>query len=53
MSFSSIDWHFPNTKQLQRIGIKPDIKVERTTETIIKGNDAILERALEFIKMGR
>ncbi|MBJ7429528.1 MAG: hypothetical protein JHD28_11320 [Bacteroidia bacterium] len=53
VSFSSIDWHFPDTKQLQRIGIIPDIKVERTVETIIKGNDAILERALEFIKMGR
>lgn len=53
VGFSSLDWHFPNTTQLQRIGITPDIKVERTAETIIKGKDAILERALEFIRMGK
>jgi hypothetical protein len=48
VNFSSLDWHFPNGTQLQRIGILPDIKVERTIDSIKKGSDEILERAVFF-----
>lgn len=53
VGFSSLDWHFPDTKQLQRVGIIPDIKVEKTVETIIKGNDEIMERAIIFSETGK
>jgi len=48
--FTSLGWQFPNGKQLQRVGIIPDIKVKRTIETIKKDNDEILDRAIKFIQ---
>jgi C-terminal processing protease CtpA/Prc len=46
--FTSLDWHFPNGGQLQRIGIVPDIYVKETIEGVKLGEDQILERAIQF-----
>lgn len=51
VNFSSIDWHFPNGQQLQRIGIIPDITVQPSVKTT--GKDEILERAIRFARTGK
>lgn len=48
--FSSIDWHFPDKKQLQRIGIIPDIEAKRTIQSICNGEDFILNRAIQYLE---
>lgn len=48
--YSSLDWHFPDGKQLQRIGIIPDIYVKETVEGLKLGKDEILEKAIQYIK---
>lgn len=48
-SYSSIDFHYPNGDQLQRIGIIPDIEVNSTIESIKLGNDEILEMGIKVI----
>jgi len=53
VSFSSLDWHSPNHDRLQRVGIIPDILVNRTIESIKNGNDEILDRAIEYIETGK
>ncbi len=47
-NFTSLDWHFPNGNQLQRIGIVPDIYVKETIEGIKLGKDEILEKAIQY-----
>ena len=49
-NFTSLDWHFPNGDQLQRIGIIPDIYVQETIEGIKLGKDEILEKTIELIE---
>ncbi len=39
---------YPDKKETQRIGIRPDIYVEPTIEGIREGRDEVLERALHF-----
>jgi len=41
--------YYPNGEETQRIGIVPDIVVERTIEGIRKGKDELLEKAIELI----
>lgn len=48
--FSSLDWHYPDGSQLQRIGIIPDILVKESAEDLITGKDIILERAIQYIE---
>lgn len=36
-------------RQLQRVGIQPDIHVERTIEGVRQGRDEVLERAVKFL----
>jgi len=48
-NFTSLDWHFPNNTQLQRIGIIPDILVKETIDGIKLSKDEILEKAIQFI----
>jgi C-terminal processing protease CtpA/Prc len=52
-NFSSLDWHFPNGNQLQRIGIIPDIYVKETLAGMKLGKDEILEAAIEYLKEGK
>ncbi len=40
-------------RQLQRVGIIPDIEILPTIEGIRSGKDEVLERAIEFINNGR
>lgn len=44
------DWQYPDGSQFQRIGIHPDIHVDRTIESIINNQDMILNRAIDYIK---
>ncbi len=39
-------------RQLQRVGIQPDIRVEPTIEGIRQGRDEVLERAIQFLRSG-
>lgn len=49
-NFSSLDWHYPDGKQLQRLGIIPDIYVKETIKGLKLGKDEILERAIQHIE---
>jgi C-terminal processing protease CtpA/Prc len=40
-------------RQLQRVGLQPDILVAPTVAGIAGGRDEVLERAVEFVKTGR
>lgn len=40
---------YPNGKQIQRVGVTPDIYVNKTYETIKKGKDEILEQAIQYL----
>lgn len=48
--FSGIGTQTLDGQQIQRIGIQPDIYVEKSLKLLIKQKDVILERAIEFIK---
>ena len=45
VSISGLDWHYANGDQLQRIGIQPNIMVERSYEEVVMGDDKIMETA--------
>ena len=47
---SGIGVFHPDGRETQRVGISPDIKVERTIPGIKKGEDEILNKALDFLK---
>ena len=49
MVFSGIGVYTPEGGQTQRIGLVPDIYVERTLEGIRDGRDEIMEEAIEFL----
>ena len=40
-------------RQLQRVGLRPDVEVAPTIVGIAAGRDEVLERAVEFIKSGK
>ncbi|MNJ91841.1 Peptidase family S41 [compost metagenome] len=46
---SGIGVYYPDGKETQRIGIVPDIHVERTIEGIKNGKDEVLEKAIQQI----
>lgn len=46
VSFSGHDVRWPDGKQLQRIGIRPDVRVEPTPSGLAAGRDEVLERAI-------
>ncbi len=47
---SGIGVYYPDGKATQRVGIVPDIKVQRTVEGIQQQKDEILEKALEIAR---
>jgi C-terminal processing protease CtpA/Prc len=47
----AVQW--PNGRQLQRIGLQPDIVVRPTVTGIRAGKDEVLDRAIRFIVTGR
>lgn len=53
MYFSGQTVWFPDGKQLQRIGLVPDIYVRPTIRGIRASRDEVLERAIEFLQKGK
>jgi C-terminal processing protease CtpA/Prc len=53
INFSGHDVRWPDGKQLQRVGLLPDIEVRPTIEGIRAGRDEVLERALAYVEQGR
>jgi len=46
-NFSGEGVRWPDGRQLQRVGIIPDVRVEPTAADIAIGNDVILQRGLD------
>jgi C-terminal processing protease CtpA/Prc len=53
ISFSGQDIRWPDGRQLQRVGLIPDIEVRPTIAGIQAGRDEILERAMAYIETGK
>ncbi len=49
ISFSGHDIRHPDGRQLQRVGLQPDVEVRPTIAGIRAGRDEVLERALESL----
>jgi C-terminal processing protease CtpA/Prc len=48
-SFTCTGFFYPNKKEVQRIGIVPDIEVKQTIKGIQEGRDEVLDEAIRFI----
>ena len=46
---SGIGVYYPEGKETQRIGIVPDIELKPTIEGIKKGQDELMNKAIEII----
>ena len=53
ISFSGHDVRWPDGKQLQRVGLIPDVEAHPTIEGVRAGRDEILDRALSYLETGR
>jgi C-terminal processing protease CtpA/Prc len=53
INFSGHDVRWPDGKQLQRVGLIPDIEMRPTIGGIRAGRDEVLERALAYIEQVR
>jgi C-terminal processing protease CtpA/Prc len=53
INFSGHDVRWPDGRQLQRVGLTPDIEVRPTIEGIRAGKDEVLERAVAYLETGR
>jgi C-terminal processing protease CtpA/Prc len=49
ITFTGQSVRWPDGKQLQRVGLVPDIAVKPTIDGIRQGRDEVLERAIKFI----
>lgn len=49
IGFSGQSVKFPDGKQLQRIGLVPDIEVKPTIKAIREGRDELIERSLRYL----
>jgi carboxyl-terminal processing protease len=52
-TYTSLDWHYPNGKQLQRIGIQPDILIDPTAQDLKAGGDFLLDKTIAYIVSGK
>jgi C-terminal processing protease CtpA/Prc len=52
VTFSGHDVRHADGRQLQRVGIQPTIRVERTIRGVIEGRDEILDAAVKFLQKG-
>ena len=52
VSFSGHDVRHADGRQLQRVGIQPTIRVERTIRGMIDGRDEVLDAAVKFLQRG-
>lgn len=53
VSFSGHDVRHADGRQLQRVGLVPDIEVRPTIEGVRAGRDEVLDRALAFLRTGK
>jgi len=51
--FSGHDVRHADGRQLQRVGIQPDIRVEPTIAGLQAGKDEVLDRAIAYVNGGR
>ena len=49
VTFSGHDVRHADGRQLQRVGIQPDIRVEPTIAGLVAGKDEVLEAAIKFL----
>ena len=52
VSFSGHNVRHADGRQLQRVGIKPTIRVEPTIRGLVEGRDEILDAAVKFLQTG-
>jgi len=50
MSFSYMDVRHADGRQLQRIGLVPDVVVTPTIRGLRQGKDEVLDRALSYLR---
>ena len=50
---TSVGVFYPDKRETQRIGIVPNIVVQETIKGIRDGKDEVIERAIEFINLGK
>ncbi len=50
IGFSAQSVRFPDGKQLQRIGLVPDVLIKPTIKGVRAGRDEVLEKAIQFVK---
>jgi C-terminal processing protease CtpA/Prc len=50
VSFTGHDVRWPDGRQLQRVGLQPDVEVRPTIAGVRAGRDEVLERAVEWLK---
>jgi carboxyl-terminal processing protease len=43
-------WYTPNDRQIQGLGLTPDVVVERTEDDILSNRDPQLDRAIEHLR---
>jgi len=53
MTFTGQEVRWPDGRQLQRVGVKPDILVRPTLAGIRSGKDEVLERAITYLGTGK
>lgn len=53
VSFTGHDVRHADGRQLQRIGLVPDVRVEPTIKGIREGKDEVLARAIAFVNTGK
>ncbi|GGK84554.1 S41 family peptidase [Rufibacter glacialis] len=52
-SMSGLGVYYPDGRETQRIGIVPDIEVKPTIAGMQRGEDEVLQRAIQFITSGK
>jgi C-terminal processing protease CtpA/Prc len=53
MRFTGMGVYTPEGGQTQRIGLSPDIRVERTIQGIKDGRDELMEAAIQYLKKNK
>jgi C-terminal processing protease CtpA/Prc len=52
-AYSGVGVYYPDRRETQRIGIIPDIEIKPTILGIQQGKDEVLDRAIQFIEIGK
>lgn len=53
MSFTGHEVRHADGRQLQRVGLHPDIEAHATIKGLQSGRDEVLERALQLVRSGK